>query len=333
MPNQLAPETAWRPTASLSNLQLRARLLRHIRDYFAEQQVLEVDTPILSAAGASDVAIDSLMSHVYGPGFADGQSMYLQTSPEYAMKRLLAAGSGPIYQICKVFRDGESGRRHSPEFTLLEWYRPGFDHHRLMDEVEELVSRLLGLDCVAERISYIDLFQCYLDLNPLDVDVATLQACAVQHGITVSDLGHDRDVWLDLLLSHIIEPQLVGAVAGQVRLVFVYDYLPSQAALAQVNSQGLAERFELYLDGVELANGYHELADATEQRHRIDADNERRREMGKSEMPVDEHLLAALKCGLPDCAGVALGLDRLMMCAAGVDDLKQVLTFPLETGL
>jgi len=331
MPDNVNAEVTWRPAASLSYIQLRARLLRHIRDYFSEQQVLEVDTPILSAAGASDPYIDSLRSQVYVPGCGDGQWFYLQTSPEYAMKRLLAAGSGPIYQICKVFRDGESGHRHNPEFTMLEWYRPGFDHHRLMDEVEELVSRLLRLDCVAERISYVDLFKRYLDLDPLQVDVATLQACAIQHGINVSALGDDRDVWLDLLLSHVIEPLLCSETAGQMRLIFVYDYPSSQAALARVNSQGLAERFELYLNGVELANGYHELGDANEQRRRVGADNERRQLMTKIEMPVDERLLAALSHGLPDCAGVALGLDRLLMCATGVEDLRQVLTFPLAT--
>lgn len=321
----LYPEIQWRPAASLSHLQLRARLLRHIRDYFAEQQVLEVETPILSWTGVSDPHIDSLMCQLQVPGCADGGLMYLQTSPEYAMKRLLAAGSGPIYQVAKVFRDGESGRRHSPEFSLLEWYRPGFDHHALMNEVEELVSRLLGLDVAAVRVPYVELFQRYLDIDPIEDSVAVLQTCAERHAISIRGLDDDRDAWLDLLMSHVIEPQL----AGLAEMVFVYDYPASQAALARINKQGLGERFELYLQGVELANGYHELSNVDEQRHRFAIDNERRRTMGKPEMLPDERLLAALEHGLPDCAGVALGLDRLLMCAAGVDDLQQILAFPV----
>jgi len=329
MKARMNPEASWRPVAPLSHLQLRARVVRHIREYFAEQQVLEVETPVLSCTGASDPYIDSLVTHVHVPGRSDAQAFYLQTSPEYAMKRLLAAGSGPIFQLARVFRDGESGRLHSPEFTLLEWYRPGFDHHALMDDVEELLSRLLRLDVAAERMSYADLFQRYLGFDPHLADVPVLQACAQRNGVSVKGLGGDRDAWLDLLLSHLIEPQLMAQEAGQRRLVFVYDYPASQAALARINPQGLAERFELYIDGIELANGYHELDDADEQRCRFAADNERRRAMGKSEMPVDESLLAALVSGLPDCAGVALGLDRLLMCVAGVRDLEQVLSFPV----
>lgn len=319
-------DVTWRPTASLSCLQLRARLLRHIRDYFAEQQVLEVETPVLAVCGASDPQIDSLITHVQGCN--DGRPLYLQTSPEYAMKRLLAAGSGPIYQIGKVFRDAESGRLHSTEFTLLEWYRPGFDHHALMHEVEELVARLLGIDEPAQRLPYAALFQRYLDIDPLQVDVASLQACAVRHQLSVTGLGDDRDAWLDLLLSHVIQPQLTTR-CGQARMLFVYDYPPSQAALARINEHGLGERFELYLDGIELANGYHELLDAGEQRRRFELDNRQRRAMGKSEMPVDECLLAALTSGLPDCAGVALGVDRLILCAAGEKTLAQVQAFTL----
>jgi len=316
----------WRPTAPLSCLQLRARLLRHIRDYFAEQQVLEVETPVLAVCGASDPQIDSLITHVQGCN--DGRPLYLQTSPEYAMKRLLAAGSGPIYQIGKVFRDAESGRLHSTEFTLLEWYRPGFDHHALMNEVEELVARLLGIDEPAQRLSYAALFQHYLDIDPLQVDVTSLRACAVRHQISVTGLGDDCDAWLDLLLSHVIQPQL-AARSGQARMLFVYDYPPSQAALARINEHGLGERFELYLDGIELANGYYELLDTGEQRRRFELDNRQRLAMGKSEMPVDERLLAALTSGLPDCAGVALGVDRLILCAAGEKTLAHVQAFTL----
>ena len=319
-------EYDWRPTAPLSHLQLRARLLRHIRDYFAEQQVLEVETPVLAQCGTSDPQIDSLFTHVRGSN--NGRPVYLQTSPEHAMKRLLAAGSGPIYQISRVFRDAESGKLHSPEFTLLEWYRPGFDHHALMNEVEELLARLLGIDQPAQRLSYTDLFRRYLDIDPLQVDVEVLRACAARQNLGVTGLGDERDAWLDLLLSHVIQPQLAQS-PEQGRMLFVYDYPPSQAALARINSAGLAERFELYLDGIELANGYHELRDSDEQRHRFEQDNRLRQAMNKPEMPVDEGLLAALEEGLPDCAGVALGIDRLILCATGEKTLAQVQAFTL----
>lgn len=319
----MCPDLQWRPTAPFSHLHMRARLLRHIRDYFAEQQVLEVETPALTAAGVSDPHIDSFKIPAQE---MDGRAagLYLQTSPEYAMKRLLAAGSGPIYQIARVFRAGEAGRRHSPEFSLLEWYRPGFDHHQLMDEVEELLSRLLSLQSGAERITYRDVFRQYLDIDPLQATVAELRRCAEFNAISLQESVDDRDIWLDLLFSHAIEPRLAER---QARMLFVHDYPASQAALARIDERGLAARFELYLDGVELANGYHELVDAGEQRRRFIQDNRRRRALGKVEMPADEYLLQALESGMPDCAGVALGLDRLVMCAAGVDSLKQVMSF------
>jgi len=298
-------------------------MLRHIRDYFAEQQVLEVETPVLTAAGVSDPHIDSFMLPAQW-GDSRTAGFFLQTSPEYAMKRLLAAGSGPIYQIARVFRAGEVGRRHSPEFSLLEWYRPGFDHHQLMDEVEELLARLLSLETRAERIAYGELFDQYLGIDPLQATVSELRHCAEDHLVSLHNPVVDRDTWLDLLFSHVIEPRLAER---QARMVFVHDYPASQAALARIDERGLAARFELYLDGVELANGYHELVDADEQRRRFIEDNRRRRDLGKVEMPVDECLLQALESGLPDCAGVALGLDRLVMCAAGVDNLAQVISF------
>jgi lysyl-tRNA synthetase class 2 len=319
----MCSELQWRPTAPFSHLHLRARLIRRIRDYFAEQQVLEVETPVLTAAGVTDPHIDSFMMPAQGAGNRTAD-LFLQTSPEYAMKRLLAAGSGPIYQIARVFRAGEAGRRHSPEFSLLEWYRPGFDHHTLMDEVEELLSRLLSLEARAERITYCELFRQYLDIDPLQATIPELRHCAEINQISFQNTVTDRDVWLDLLFSHVIEPRLQGR---RTRMVFVHDYPASQAALARIDDRGLAARFELYLDGVELANGYHELVDAEEQQRRFMQDNHRRRESGKAEMPVDQNLLRALESGLPDCAGVALGLDRLVMCAAGADSLDQVISF------
>jgi lysyl-tRNA synthetase class 2 len=319
----LSAELHWRPTASLAHLQRRAQLLHQIRAYFVEQHVLEVETPVLLHTGVTDPHIDSI---VVSEREADGNlaEYFLQTSPEYAMKRLLAAGSGPIYQISRVFRAGESGRRHCPEFSLLEWYRPGFDHHALMEDVETLLTRLLALESPAERLSYSAVFQDYLDIDPLRAGIPELRRCAAVNGISIEDPGDARDTWLELLFSHVIEPRLAERRA---RLIFVHDYPPSQAALARIDERGLAARFELYLDGIELANGYHELNDAAEQRRRFERDNHHRRLLGKPVMPVDELLLQALEYGLPDCAGVALGLDRLLMCDTGAGDLRQVMAF------
>lgn len=246
------------------------------------------------------------------------------------MKRLLAAGSGDIYQLARVFRDGEAGGRHNPEFTLLEWYRVGWDHHRLMDEVAALIGELLPgfARQPAERFSYRELFVQHLDLDPFRASVAELIACAESRGIGLpTGLSDDApDPWLDLLLTHCIEPRLPSD-----RPVFVHDYPPAQAALARIRPDDppVAERFELYLGGIELANGFHELADPAEQRRRFERDNRLRAERGLPEIPLDEQLLAALE-HLPDCAGVALGIDRLLMLAAGKHRLDEVLAFPFE---
>ncbi|MDX1654946.1 MAG: EF-P lysine aminoacylase EpmA, partial [Candidatus Competibacteraceae bacterium] len=267
----------------------------------------------------------------HGPGLVQGSRLWLHTSPEFAMKRLLAAGSGSIYQIARVFRDGESGARHNPEFTLLEWYRVDFDHFQLMDEVAELVRVVLAghrQPGPVERLSYRQAFRRYLDLDPF-APVTALRDRAGELGIAVAGelSADDPDPWRDLLLTHAVEPQL-----GRGRLTFLHDYPASQAALARVRpgDPPLAERFELYMDGVELANGFHELGDPLEQRSRFEADNALRRRQGLTEVPVDQNLLGALAEGLPDCAGVALGLDRLFMIAAGVERLEEVLAFPLE---
>jgi len=323
---------AWRPSADLATLRLRAELLARIRTFFAARGVLEVETPALSAAAITEPNLASFSTVYSGPGARYGQRLYLHTSPEFPMKRLLAAGSGCIYQIARVFRDGEAGRRHNPEFTLLEWYRVGFDHHRLMDEVAELATELLaGRLALAEpeRLSYRELFQRHLDLNPHQAGVAELAACAGARGVPIPPgmPADDADPWLDLLLTHGIEPRL-----GAGRLTFVYDYPASQAALARLRPDDplVGERFEVYLNGVELANGFHELGDAGEQRRRFEAENAARRSLGLPVMPVDENLLAALEAGLPDCAGVALGFDRLAMLAAGKTALAEVLAFPVE---
>ena len=318
----------WRPSAGLEVLRARAELLSRIRAFFRDAGVLEVETPLAMAAANTDPMLDSLATRYTGPGAAAGRDMYLQTSPEFAMKRLLAAGSGPIYQTCKAFRDGERGRLHNPEFSILEWYRPGYDHHQLMDEVEALTAPLLGVTEPFERLSYGELFQRHLGLDPHAADTARLRACARERGgVGLEELELDADAWLDLLLSEFIEPQL-----GRDRPCFVYDYPASKAALAQVRPgpPPLASRFELYAEGLELANGFHELNDASEQRRRFEAELQRRQAFGRPLVPLDLNLLAALQQGLPDCSGVALGLDRLLMLQQGLTQIDQVLAFPLE---
>ena len=315
----------------MDSLRLRAQVLARVRDYFSQAGVLEVDTPALSHAGATDPALQSFQTRYHGPGPLSGSRLYLHSSPEFPMKRLLAAGSGSIYQICKVFRDGELGRHHNPEFTLLEWYRVGFDHFDLMDDVELLLRSVLqGLIPMesVEHWTYRDLFKDCTGIDPFTASLEELHDCMQSHAIdTPVGLSADnRDGWLDLLMTHIIEPRLAPG------LVFLRDYPASQAALARLRPGGqkVAARFEAYLNGVELANGFHELSDATEQRRRFEQDNARRIAQGLEPVVIDELLLAALEEGLPDCAGVALGIDRLLMVAAGASSLEAVIAFPLE---
>jgi lysyl-tRNA synthetase class 2 len=298
----------------------RADLLRHIREFMAQRNILEVETPALSAGAAPDPNILSLTTEVRAAGAR--RRVFLQTSPEFHMKRLLADGAGPIYQITRVFRDGEQGRLHQPEFTMLEWYRPGFDHHRLMDEVEELLGEL-GLR-VAERLDYAEAFRRQAGLDADEADVS----CLVRRAAALGFLSEppDRRALVDFLFSEVVAPKL-----GRGGATFIYDFPAEQAALARIRpgSPAVAERFELFLEGVEIANGFHELADAAEQRARFDADNARRRERRLPEMPIDERLLAALP-RLPGCAGVAVGVDRLLMVLTGSTDIRDVLAFPFD---
>jgi lysyl-tRNA synthetase class 2 len=316
---------AWRPSASLSALQRRADLLARARRFFAERQVLEVETPILSAAGVTDPQIESLTTRVRRrPG-----ALYLGTSPEFAMKRLLAAGCGDIYQICKVFRDEEIGRWHNPEFTMLEWYRLGLDDAALMTEVEELVRDLLGpfRDLAgAERLTYVEALERHAGVAAHTATEAELAAAAAAHGI-VCDAALDRDARLDLLMGLVVGPRL-----GVARPTFICDYPASQASLARLKPgmPRVAARFELYLDGIELANGFHELNFAHEQRLRFEQDLTVRGARGQREPPLDEHLLAALAAGLPECAGVALGFDRLAALAVGARSLQEIIAFPID---
>lgn len=323
------PGEDWRPSASLAALKLRAELLARVRAFFAARGVLEVETPILSSAGATDPHLQSVRTdHVQTP--AGIGTLFLHTSPEFPMKRLLAAGVGSIYQICHVFRGGESGRRHNPEFTLLEWYRLDFDHHALMAEVSELVTELLAgrvTLAAVEKLPYGEAFERYAGIDAHRATGAQLAAVARERGIDVEGLNlDDVDAWRDLLLTHLVEPRL-----GRGRLTFLYDYPASQAALARVRpgDPPLASRFELYLNGVELANGFHELLDAGEQRSRFERDNMERGRLGWPTTPVDERLLNALVHGLPPCAGVALGIDRLLMLAMGAHSLDEVIAFPV----
>jgi len=323
----------WQPTAALEVLKLRAQLLERIRAFFSKRGVLEVETPILSTSGTPDPALASLATRYTGPLYPHGQTFYLQTSPEFPMKRLLASGIGSIYQICKVFRDGESGRLHNPEFTMVEWYRVGLDHVQLMHEVEALVGELLaGHVALAETewLSYHEVFARHTGLEPHTATAEDFERVAREHEIHLPagpKPHHDVAIWRDLLLTHLIEPRL-----GQGRLTFVYDYPASQAALAQVRpgNPPLAERFELYLNGIEMANGFHELADSAEQRMRFERQQHARSTTALPPVPRDERLLAALAHGLPDCSGVALGFDRLVMLAAGVRSIREAVAFPLD---
>lgn len=313
----------WQPATDLQTLRQRGKLLATLRQFFADRAVLEVETPLLCSSGITDPSIEPF---IVAGGNTPQQPRFLQTSPEYAMKRLLAAWGEPIFQISKAFRDGEAGSRHNPEFSLLEWYRPGFDHHQLMAEVADLVQRCLG-ERDLQKYSYRQLFQEHLQLDPFTATGAALETVARRH-LDPGTLSGDRDLWLDLLMSHVLEPQL-----GQGAICFVYDYPASQAALARVVQAGdvqVGQRFELYVDGMELANGYCELTDAREQRQRFSRDNTLRRERGQCERPVDERLLQALAHGLPDCSGVALGIDRLLMLATGASDIRDVLAFDWE---
>lgn len=316
-------ESDWQPTATIPTLRRRADTLARIRQFFAERDVLEVETPCLGNFTITDPFIEVLVAD---HPLRDAP-LYLQTSPEYAMKRLLAAGSGPIYQLARVFRRDERGSRHNPEFTMLEWYRPDFDHWQLMDEVAELLQLVLG-DIECQCISYRQAFTIVLGIDPHTTSCAELESLARQH-IDIQMQSDNRDDWLNLLLAELIEPTL-----GVGQPVFLYDYPASQASLAKIENdeQGIAvgRRFELYINGIEIANGYHELTDADEQAKRFADDNQLREQMGNTSREADTRLLAAMHHGMPDCAGVALGVDRLLMVALEKDLISDVMAFSLE---
>lgn len=307
------------------SLRLRARLYTLIRLFFAERNVLEVETPILSAAGNTDPNIQSFSTVFEGHVDAGARERWLRTSPEFPLKRLLAAGIGDCYELGRVFRNGEAGGRHNPEFTMLEWYRVGWDHRRLMHETITLVEAALAL--VGQRVEvvvtpYRQLFIDALGIDPMSDALDQLQAPLAEFGI--SPEGLTRDDWLDLLITHRLQPQFARG-----RVTVIHDYPASQCALARIRADEppVAERFELYLGPCELANGYHELNDAAEQRARFMRDNAVRSERGLREVPLDEPLLGVL-AALPDCAGVAMGVERLLMCLTGTDVIADVIAFP-----
>lgn len=299
----------------MRGLKARAQVYARIREFFAVRNVLEVDTPIVNRYTVTDPYIDSI-------AVENGRRRaYLHTSPEYAMKRLLAFFKCDMYQLCKVFRAAEEGRYHHPEFTMLEWYRVGWSHHDLMREVDELVGELLPGLATTSFITYRDAFKDYCGLDPClatpseYVRVGKTAGLAPAAGLSVREY---RDLFLD---------QIIASRLPVDRLTFIYHFPAQQAALAKINDEGMAERFELYLGAVELANGFQELTDAREQLRRFEEDHRLRRQVGKDCPEIDPQFIASLRAGLPECAGVAVGVDRLLMILLGVTEIKQVLTF------
>lgn len=306
----------------IHSLKSRATLYRNIRNFFAVRGVLEVETPLLCQYTVTDPHIESFVVPVNKTNH-----YFLQTSPEYAMKRLLANGSGSIYQITKSFRVGETGRQHNPEFTLLEWYRIGFNHHDLMDELDALLQFTINTK-PSEKISYQDLFLTHFNIDPFTIEIIALKKIIEKNHIQVDVNNIDHDTALQILLTHLIEPQL-----GIEKPLFLYDFPPSQAALAIIRNDNprVAERFELYINGSEIANGFHELTDPTEQENRFIKNQNARRKNKQFVPEIDYHFINALKKGIPACAGVAVGLDRLLMQYAKTNNIQEVITFPFET--
>lgn len=320
----------WQPTASISNLKKRAKVLANIREFFSKRKVLEVDTQALSHATVTDLHLVSFETKLIdaGANAESGKTLYLQTSPEFAMKRLIAAGSGCIYQMCKAFRNEESGRYHNPEFTMLEWYRIGFDHFDLMAEVSELVELVLGCK-PAEQVTYQHAFMHNVGLDPLQCTIADLKQAVIHHNLNAdwAQSETNLDTLLQYLFIELVEPNI-----GQSVPCLIYNFPASQAALAKISvvDNRVAERFELYFKGMELANGFHELTDEIEQRQRFNADNQLRIANQLDPKPIDENLLSALQSSLPNCAGVALGVDRLLMLACAAKNINEVIAFPVN---
>lgn len=316
----------WAPTASFATLRLRARMLAQVRAHFAATGALEVETPVLVRSAVTDVHLESLEVRRAD----DSRAGFLHTSPEYAMKRLLAAGAPDIYQVCRVFREGERGRRHNPEFTMIEWYRLGLDQHALMDDVERLLRTLIEpLRPVGPtlRITYSDAFRDALGIDPLGISTAELRPALAAAGLDVPEsIAGERDSMLDLAMATLVARRFPPDA-----ITFLHDFPASQAALAQVRGS-VASRFEAFWGELELANGFHELGDASEQARRFEADRAARARRGQPDRDPDLRFIAGLAAGLPPCAGVALGFDRIVMVATRVDSIDEVIAFPVERG-
>ena len=320
----------WQPTCSIEMLRLRAQVFDDIRQFFSARAVLEVETPLLSHSSGTDPQLDFFTTDYCSPPLQ--HTLFLQTSPEFAMKRLLAAGSGSIYQICKAFRNGESGRFHNPEFTLLEWYRVGFTLPQLMDEIAELMAVLFNGHRAlnpAQRFSYQEIFQRYTGLNPLEFSYQDYCAYARDNHMpeAVSICGHDHALWLDFIFSHNVQPHL-----GENAVCMVYGYPACQSSLARINEYNsqITDRVEVFINGIELGNGYYELTDAKEQDRRFDEEIAIRQQRKRPVTVKDKHLIAALEAGLPECSGMAIGLDRLLMLLANSASIDDVLNFPIH---
>jgi len=320
----------WKPACDVKQMRLRAKMLTNIRRFFEQRAVLEVETPLLCSATGTDPQLDFFSSFYHCA--PENKAMYLQTSPEFAMKRLLAAGSGSIFQICKAFRNGEVGRFHNPEFSILEWYRVDFTMDQLMNEVVELITELLGPDSDSGevyKVSYVDVFKQATGLNPLDFCQLRYAEYAVNNDIkdAVSLCGDDHSMWLDFIFSYKVQ-----ATLERYSLAMVYGYPAIQSSLARINSAdaAIADRFEVFIKGVEIGNGFCELSDASEQEKRFDQENQCRQKKGLPVVQKDMKFLQALHAGLPYCSGIALGLDRLLMVMNNAQAIDDVITFPFE---
>ncbi|MGP4123679.1 MAG: elongation factor P--(R)-beta-lysine ligase [Sodalis sp. (in: enterobacteria)] len=323
----MSDSASWQPSASIANLIKRAAIMNQIRRFFSDRGLLEVETPAMSQATVTDIHLVPFQTRFIRPGEADGMSLYLMTSPEYHMKRLLSAGSGPIFQLCRSFRNQEVGHYHNPEFTMLEWYRPHYDIYSLMNEVDDLLQQILDCDS-AETLSYQQAFTRYLGIDPLSADKEQLHKAAVKCDLNeATSAKDDCDTLLQLLFAMVVEPNI-----GRDKPAFIYHFPACQAALAKISTEDhrVVNRFEVYFKGIELANGFDELTDAREQRRRFAQDNRKRVALRMTEKPIDENLLAALAQGMPECSGVALGVDRLIMLALKAQRLSDVIAFPVD---
>ena len=320
----------WQPAATIPVLERRARMLRLARDFFAARSIIEVETPALTRSGVTDPHIASLETRLAARG---GQAWFLHTSPEYAMKRLLAAGAPDIFQICRVFRDREIGEMHQPEFTMVEWYRLGITLQDMFEETCAFIAEVReSPETPVDTFRYRDVFIAACQIDPHEAEADCLADCAERliDGVTADlrrQIGTDPIAWQNLLMGHVVIP---GLAPG--RLSVIHHFPADQAALARLDptDPDCAERFEVFLDGIELANGYRELTDVAEQRRRFAIDGERRRAAGLPAMEPDRALLAALESGLPDCSGVAIGFDRLVMSACGLERIDQAVSFALD---